>query len=463
MTSPYGALPTFTHGQVLSASHLNALQSYVQALHDAALGQTMPFLAWQWYGDVPVSKSWTGILRHKYDSFKYKYVITDGYGACTIKINNVAVATSTGPGTYTATVDISGLGLVAGQFYDVIFAIANVGSQEGHASVQYMYESYAPAVYTLASFADETIPSAAAWNYLCAYATDLANLSTAPQPCGFKTTGRYQNMLGSCNHHARYLAYSFSRTRPYHDDGGLWADTKIYINGSLALRRVVGGPAQVGTGEDFDQNAGDTCTWSGLLDLDAHPGGLVIGHDYDIILSSDGAGESFGSQQWDHWFYLYELPEANPGGFFWQTFTAWTHGAWVRGNSSVPQIVTIKDNLDAIAACSNYRNYPAPTDNGAGLYGIRRWRWLHYRTYPQDNRSHATDDDPYDPLPPTGTPTITESPTLIYNYMGKEKKVSLSDAYEQWLWLDLDSVEGLDPGIPYALENVRYALEDEVI
>ena len=49
---------------------------------------------------------------------------------------------------------------------------------------------------------------------------------------------------------------------------------------------------------------------------------------------------------------------------------------------------------------------------------------------------------------------------LIYTYKGKEERVTLDEAYTDWRFVDLDSVEGLYAGVQYRLEYVRTALED---
>ena len=73
------------------------------------------------------------------------------------------------------------------------------------------------------------------------------------------------------------------------------------------------------------------------------------------------------AQDNNQWFYLYEVPEANPALAGWTTFTPWAHGNYVYGNSVAPQVVAIADNLDLLAATVNYHNFPAPNDAGAGL------------------------------------------------------------------------------------------------
>jgi hypothetical protein len=207
MADIYGVTPTFATGQVLSATaHLNPLQEYIQALRDDLTGSAMPFLAWYPYGDVPVSKSWKGALRHKKNYLSYSYVILSGNGDCQIKIGGVTVPGSlhNGPGNYSATdVDISSMLLTVDEFYDVEFTIANEGFVEGRAYIWFVGEAYTPSTYSPAAFADGTTPTAAQWNVLSSYAAELANAASVPQPCVFRFQGRYKHMVGTVNHHSR--------------------------------------------------------------------------------------------------------------------------------------------------------------------------------------------------------------------------------------------------------------------
>jgi hypothetical protein len=160
MSSVYGAVPTFTHGQVLSASgHLNALQDYVQAVHDDFLGLAVPCLA---PVDVPRA-SWTrpylGILRHKYDTLDYKFQVNSG--TLTLMLNGIALTPARGVGTWSAaSVDLDALNLTVDQFYEITL------SGSGRGTVYLMRETNPRSALALASFDDGTIPTAAEWTAL---------------------------------------------------------------------------------------------------------------------------------------------------------------------------------------------------------------------------------------------------------------------------------------------------------
>jgi hypothetical protein len=454
MADVYGSLPAFSHGQVLSATHLNAIQSYVQSLRDDFLGVAMPFSAAPGGGG-----DWNGILRHKYNLFDYKYVILEGGGFACIEINTptgwVAVPNSSRhyPGTYSASgIDISSLNLVRNAFYEIRLRIDYESWVAGKVEAYLLRETRAPSYLAMSSFADGIIPTAAHWNALCTYAADIAASAVSPQPLAFMTDrfgeglGKiWPHMCGTINHRGRYLAFGLHLRRSWSSDEShmRWTEFCLHIGaghgaGTLVLRRRLGDDTGGYAGEtyDFACEQGDTKVFTGLLDLDVYPGDLVMGADYDFWLNvncASGAGNTADAGL----LYLYEVPAANPVLTGWTPFVPWQHGLYVRGNTGSPQITTIPTNLNVLYAATAYHNYPSVLDAGFGLYGIRRWRWLHYRTVNAD-----------------------ETGTLTYTYAGKEKKVSLSDASAQWLALDLDSVQGLYPGIPYTLTGVKYALED---
>jgi len=487
MADIYGAVPTFTQGQVLSASaHLNALQAYVQALRDDFSGVAMPF------SSEYKTRICTFALRHKYDYLSYSYEILSGSLAAKIQISIAGVWTDvpgsehTGAGTYLGVdVDISSLGLTVDEFYEVKVEIGYETWAQGRVTVHYLAETQADfsGFATLPDFTDGMTPTAAQWQALSTRAAALGALIATPQPTGQATyeqyvwpTAYYRMVRGTFNHRGRYLAYRFYgfRSDNRDEDDEHWTDNSIEINGVSVLRRRVGGgnaPGSAAPGEDYAFVDAREYEWEGVLDLNTYPGTLALGDFYrwtyrmTSVGGGTGGGEGLGGSNANAGLlYLYEIPDETAATSGWTNFVSWAHGDFVQGDSLSPQVQTLVDNLNLLSASTQYANYATVMDRGTGpgygLYGIRRWRWLHYRTDPQDNRSHADDDDPYDPMPPAGTRTIDAEPVLIYTYKGDEKRVSLSDAYYDWLALDLDSAEGLVPGTPYKLENVRYALED---
>ena len=494
MADIYGAAPNFSDGQILSASgHLNPLQAYVQALRDDFAGVAMPFSS-DFYARVC-----TFVIRHKHDYLAYRYVIFSGGLAASVQINvggtwqTVPGSTHTGAGTYdSAGTDISGLGMVVDEFYEIKVEIGYETAAQGRLTVVSMYER--PTLYGLAAlspFYDSQVPTAAQWQALSTRAQVLGSYIYAPQPLGQRTWDASSNedgrawlaqVLGTLNHRGRYLAYSFQALRSDNrlddpespDNGDHWTDCGIKINSISVLRRRTGGasaPGSAAPGEDYLFTDAREQTYTGVLDLNTYPGDLTIGTNYlwefvtDSVGGDSGGGPGLGGSNANAGLhYLYEIPDEVASLPGWTNFTAWTHGLYVRGDSGTPQVQTLIANLNLLASNLNTQNWASVMDRGVGpawgLYGIRRWRFLHYRTDPRDNRSNADDENPYDPLPGQNERQITADPVLIYMHKGEEKRVSLTDAYQQWQVVDFESSEGLAPGVPYKLENVKYAIED---
>jgi hypothetical protein len=504
----YGAAPVFSAGQVLSASaHLNALQSYVQAVRDDFVGVAMPFSAatgrFEAHTDPGYASSITSYhfgLRHKFNYLSYSYTVTSGYGEHRIRIKDGVVdvlvpgSAHSGLGTFTGTdVDISSLGLTPNAFYDISVEQDYETWVAGALYVTLLCETQGatgvPPFTALPTFSDLMVPTAG--QALSTRATGLGAQTCAPQPTGQCTwdsdgqarLGPHRKVRGTFNHRARYLAYFFTAMRSDNRDGPLpsglhWTDGILKINGVSVLRRRVGGanaPGTAAVGEDYLFVDARDQQFSGVLDLNIYPGNLVLGTDYTWEFTYDARGGGYrnpgdlaegGSNATLGLHYLFEYTDSSDALAGWTAFVAWAHGLNVLGNSGSPQVQTLVANLNLLNTVTNYHNYASVMDRGVGpgngLYGIRRWRYLHYRTDPQAGKSHATDDEPYDPLPPVGTRTIASEPVLIYTYKTKEKRVTLTDAYYKWYALDLESVEGLLPGVPYKLENVKYAIEDVV-
>jgi hypothetical protein len=504
MADIYGAAPVFSAGQVLSASaHLNALQSYVQAVRDDFVGVAMPFssatgqlIAHTGPGETSITSYHFG-LRHKFEYLSYSYTVTSGWGEHRIRITdgvvNVLVPNSTqrGPGVWTGTdVDISSLGLTPDAFYDISIEQDYETWVAGALYVTLLCETQGatgvPPFTALPTFSDLMVPTAAQWQALSTRATGLGAQTCAPQPTGQCTwdsdgtarLGPHRKVRGTFNHRSRYLAYFFTAMRSDNRDENFlhWTDGIVKINGVAVLRRRVGGanaPGTAAVGEDYLFVDARGYAFSGVLDLNTYPGNLVLGTDYTWEFTYDARGGGYqnpgdlavgGSNGTIGLHYLFEYTDNSDALAGWTAFVAWTHGLNVLGNSGSPQVQTLVGNLNLLNTVTNYHNYASVMDRGVGpgngLYGLRRWRYLYYRTDPQAKLSEASAEGHYDPLPPAGTRTIASEPVLIYTYKGKEKRVTLTDAYYKWYALDLDSVEGLLPGVPYKLENVKYAIED---
>jgi hypothetical protein len=456
MSDVYGVLPTFTEGQVLSASaHLNALLRYVQALHDDLVGVSMPFCAPFWFKDLIASKDYIGIIRHRYNRFDYDFTRAMGDfsngGEAKVTINGITVPGST-EHIADSDVDISALNLVVGEFYEVKVWAERDGWMEGKIWVNLLRETNPEVLAPLSAYPDGYTPTAAEWTLLSETAAAVGRHLAYAQPMGMRTAEMpiLRHMQGTINHRCRYLAYSFRLIRSNNDeDDERWTEGQILINDVFVLRCRIGDQGSLPIeGEELQTlNTGDH-TFTGLLDLDEHPGNLVRGTDYSFVFQLDAFHGGSGGL-----YYLYEVPESAPETDGWTPLVNWEHGQYVKGDTGSPQLQTLVDNINALMTVASYHNYPSPRDRYKGLFGIRRWRWLHYRTLPRSGTE-------YEARPPGDTEEIDADPTLRYTLNGKDQAVSLGDAYPQWLALDFDSVEGLYPGTPYRLENGKYALED---
>jgi hypothetical protein len=492
MTDIYGALPTFSQGQVLSASgHLNTLQDYVQALRDDFSGLAMPFSA-----DHTTREAYYAI-RHKYDTLVYRYEIITGHDAC-LQIYfdgswyTIPGSEHTGAGEYSGLIDLSGqFDLTYDAFYEYRFTIAYDNAAGGRLRALLLAEAQgAQLVTNLPDFVDGMVPTAQQWQALSDRASEIAVNIYAPQPTGQRTwdghdimgveEGRFVN--GLFNHRSRHLAYCFEAKRSDNrdEDGYHYTDCQIKINGDSVLRRRTGGsnaPGEAEPGEDYVFVEGGGYKWTGTLDLDAYPGTLVVGEDYTWEFHASakgggtGGGEGLGGSNANCGLhYLFEIPEETdmvlPLG--WIPFVTWSHGMYVSGNTYVnemPAAQWIVANLNLLNGAVLQRNLATVLDravDGYGLYGVRRWRWLHYRTDPDPELCKVDNPNHYVPLPDEDARKRTGTPTLSFDYKGKTEPVqtSLDDAYQEWRTVDLDSIDGLVPGTPYKISHVRYALED---
>lgn len=444
------AAPTFTAGQVLSATfHVNGLQRYVHGVRDTFFGYQMPIP-----GCAFVDRPFNGAFRHKINSLDYDITLGGGTFPWRLYVNNSVRATFNSAGDYSGTLDLTALGLTVNEFYEV-----SIKDGTGALRVNKLCQSQAAiAGPLLASFADGTTPSAAEWQALSTYAVALEDRLLVPQatfpvvrarPADPGALQLETKFAGTMIHRCRYLAYSFYQVAPYYDgddDGDPWVSTFIGINGTGILHRRTGRPTTAGPGLDFDQSV-DNGEWSGLVDLDTYPGTLTPGEEYVLTVTSQGSTteDVVVSLRLD---YLYEAPapvETLPG---WTNFETWQHGDYAWGNANpgpgTRQIVTIKDNLEALGATTTAYINPVTAEGEAStgavftdLYGVRRHRYLHYRN------------------------DAGRNVTLVFDNRGEEQTVGMPDASERWLALDLESVEGLWPGTQYHLREALYAIEDE--
>lgn len=460
----YGPLPTFADGQILSAAaHLNSLQRYLQGVHDDFMGTQMPFTGTRWTNDITWTYTWTGYIRHRYNTLRYIVEILSGGSSttATVKVNDQTVATLSGAGTHNSTASLAALSLTAGQFYSVE---VDTGGGDCNAIVWLLREEYAPSYPTLASFANGTTPTAVQWQDLSDYAAEVATESLHPYALGPRVqggprTGNHPDIYlwaGTFSHRARYLAYKIHMVNCYHpsnypDPGGeRWLDLRLYYNDTLAMKLRIGGTSGSADGseyyEEYNAEPAEGHTFEGALDLSTYPGGLAQGNNYQAY------AKVTSSTFWDgicraEIQKLYLLPSTAPVMAGWTTFVDWEHGDYVTGSTGSPQVQDIVDNLGVLAGLTEYANYPAmqapsySANDGTdatvkSLFGKRRWRFLHYRNGEEDE------------------------PSLVYQLRGQEESVGLDTAKDRWLVLDLDTVENLFPGLDYALTGVDYAMED---
>lgn len=448
MADSLGVLPTFTAGQVLSASvHLNGMQRYAQGLHDEFLGPQMPFCGYS-------TEHYSGFVRHHFNSLQYKVTLHEfANPPFHLRVNAQTVATfNTANTTYTGTASLAGLGLTVDNFY----AVEVIGSG-GYCWVELLREYQAITLPALASFANDTTPTAAQWQALSTYAGALADGLDMPvaagRVAGGADTAGIEITAGkwTINHRCRYLAFKLLLQRPFTigDDGlDSWTEAVFEINGEEVMFRHVGRTRTVPAGVDFEQNPAGTYTFTDTLDLDTYPGGLVQGDDYEIVLKiRDSSSDSYGETS--ILYYLYESPAASQALAGWSEWRTWEQGNYVWGDSNPvanPKLVkTIKDNLEVVGGLNASALNPVASarneaDTLTFLYGVRRRRWLHY---------FRIDDD-------------QAQPKILWNFRGSEQSAGLpaSDAADRFLALDFDSLEGLYPGTQYKLEDIAYAIED---
>lgn len=444
----FGAAPTFTAGQILSAGfHANGLQRFVQGLRDSFVGCQTPIT-----GCVLVDLPYQGALRHKTAVLEYSLTIAGTATPWKLYVNGGVKATFAADGTYTSSVTLTGL--TVGQFYTVEIKDGN-----GTLTVRYLRQASSVMFPVLASFANESAPNAAQWQELATYAELLATTIETPAAPVVQVRGEPANpgaldtetkWIGTMSHRCRYLAYRFWARKPYHlgDDGGApWVSCYIGVNGTGVLHRRNGRVTTAGPGLDFDQSTDDETLWEGVLDMDTYPGTLDPGEVYTLTFTAQDSTtlDTINAVRLD---YLYEVPAVGQALTGWEDFAAWEPGnyAWGDSNPFTParKITTIKANLELLAGYAPKIINPvtrlAEASTGAeftAYFGVRRRRYLHY--FNDAGRSVA----------------------LTWMYAGKEQSTGLPDASAQWLAVDLDSLSGLWPGTAYRIDEARYAIEDE--
>ncbi len=436
--------PAFAHGQVVSAAgHLNGLARSVQLLHDVWTGNQFCFR-----GNYTIAAGWShvfyGAIRHYWNTLYWRIRCWDG-GSAIVYYNGTAVASCSGNGTHSGTVNLSSLGLTVGGFYGV-YVQGGAGFE-----VQDLAERLTQTYPTLASFADGTTPSAAEWQALSTYANQLRTDLYTPRPA-WPATPQGENPVdatGRVYHRCRYLYYDLFIQQPYNSSnypnpgGGKWSEMRLYVNNTaLLLCRVDQDPAPTPPYNPpvirWYQNiyGSGAYTFTGLLDLATLLPGLAYGQPYRVVVTGQASTYWDLEKKW-RTNHLVELPASTPGLPGWHALPEWQHGNYITGNSGANPVQAISADLLAVRNLTTAYNpvAQAALNNGA-LHNVRKWRWLWYT-----NVKGAT-------------------PKLAWS----DQEISLPTAYvngaQTWQVYDLDTTSGLYPGILYKLTGVQYALED---
>ena len=424
MSDLYGALPAFADGQVLSASaHLNALQRFITLAHDDISGIS-----------AAVSGSAMAAIRHQWNTLQYRLIrragtVTIKYGATTVK------TFSTGPTNVeiTGTADLTSFAFTVNNFYEL--------TVEGDCTTIFLREIHTSAWTTLASFASETVPTAAQWQALSDLAGEIAAVLDVPQALAERA--REDVLLAhhdpylwkySLVHRGRYLHWDFKAQDSYYESDCPEPHDPHYVRIRLLANGV-----QVYNAE------WNRFYWrrSGDVDLTTFPSaGLVIGESYTLTLevSYAEACDAQDAGQFEAWA-LYEYPDDADGIAAWTPFKEWSHGNFVWGSTNpianAKRIKIIKDDLEAMATTIEEVCYASPKLSRDRLLGVRRRRFLFYKT---------ADD---------------KSCTINWSYRGEDQQVTLPESSTAFLGVDLDGLEGLYPSTPYWIgEGALYAIED---
>lgn len=404
----HGSLSNFNQGQVISAAgHLNTLQQYITLVHDDVAGVS-----------VPGQASATCYVRHTWNTLAYSLVRNSG--TITIKYDNTTVATFASGTTLTGTIDLTSYGFAVNQFYAVTVT--------GSATIYYLREQNTASYPTLAAFTNGSIPTAAQWQALNTYAAALSDNLDVPLPLNTRLYGEANfNLYYPMVHRGRNLVFGFRATAPYQCGGGGHTRVELWSAG----------------GNLFDQSYGASTSVETVLDLSTLYPALAIGQNYRLnLIVSQSSGCEF--EGYFYLFKLYEYPSASDAAPSWTAFAKWVHGDNIWGNSNggggQVKMTTIKSNLQALGGIVTGLNYMTPQRADAGanafLYGIRRRRFLHYKTY--------TD----------------QSCTVNWMFQGEAQQTTLPESASSFMAADLDSLEGLTVGTHYWIGGTEYALED---
>ncbi len=444
-------VPTFAYGQVMSANlHLNRLQEatrYLLAMLQAPRNVFVGVRRAGWVSSY--TTIWTGAIRHKADRLRVCWRNSGGDTfQVRVRYNETTVyesdwITDAGETQHDETVDISGLGLVSGDFYVVTFDVRrNTGTCEGcWLWLLDLAETAAASLPTLPDCNDEDVLTAAQWNALAQYAEALRQAGSGPQ-AGYpsvrsKLTTVYEMVRGGIRHVSNALIYQVWR-KQYNP--GYDFELDIVVDGTTLIHlNDASSPVYTleNSGKPFPR-ADLYYPYTGTLDLSGL--GLTPGQVYRVYVWGDDPDSVY---EHDRGLvdYLYEAADASaPTG--WTAMSEWAHGDYVRGSTGSSQVKAIRDNLEWLGARLAYynpacRHWYAPNDDfPLGFWFVHRHRFLHY--YSESEKS----------------------PRLRY-YADGWQEVSLpATASDAWRVYDLAQLELLTTGRRYVVQGCEYAIED---
>lgn len=441
--------PTFVDGQIMSANaHLNRLSRAVRHLlgtYQTArpvfagarkVGLTSSYATW-----------WTGAIRHKANTLRIAWIQYGETIWIRIKYEDIVVAefskTAVGEQTFDESVDISGAGLVDGEFYRVTVEIKR---DSGTCELCWFWlldlaETESASLPTLPDCDDDDVLTAAQWNALSQYAEALYAAGSGAQP-GFplvrsKLTTVYYMVAGGIRHVSNSLAYRVWRKK---SNPGYNFELKIVVNGTT-LVSLDDSSTPTYTEDCDDAFPLDDLYYPYIDTLDLSGLGLSAGEPYQVHVWGDDEDSPY---EHDRGLvdYLYEVPDMSlPSG--WTALPEWTAGDYVRGSAGTPKVKDIRDDLAWLGARLALYNpackrWYSPNDEfPLGFYLVHGARYLHY--YSESEKT----------------------PRVRYFAGGEWQEVSLpADSSDDWRVYDLDQIGLLAAGRRYLVQGCEYVFED---
>lgn len=118
---PFVTPPTFTDGNILTATQLNTLSDNQEYLYGIATQTNAPFYGHSFGVNNESSEDFSWSIRHKYNTFIYDMRVDLGtIDHATIKMGGitiVSVGNANNPHTYSGTVDLTAHGFTVGTWY----------------------------------------------------------------------------------------------------------------------------------------------------------------------------------------------------------------------------------------------------------------------------------------------------------------------------------------------------------